>query len=236
MYAKLVALLLPALAAANPLPQSAFPAEQIRIVESSYSGQGCPQNSVSTSTSLDGTVITYGFDLFQTYIGPGTPRAENSKSCSLHLNLAYPGGFQYAVLEATYHGFARLDPGITGTFITTYFFSQDASKTSTTRLSIEGNAQLALGDVYTKTDKVETTSVIWSPCGNNGILNINNRLSLTSKNSKAAGEFTNDDATVALTQQLHVAWRPCTPGDKGNGGNAGDDIRLGQPSGDVIWN
>lgn len=78
-------------------------------------------------------------------------------------------------------------------------------------MSIKGDAKLALGDVYTKTDKVETTSVIWSPCGSNGILNINNRLSLTSTDPKAAGEFTNDDATVALTQQLHVAWRPCTP-------------------------
>lgn len=60
MHAKIAALLLPVLAAANPLPQTttddAPPAEQITIVDTSYSGNGCPQGSVSTSTSTDKTV------------------------------------------------------------------------------------------------------------------------------------------------------------------------------------
>lgn len=78
-------------------------------------------------------VITYGFDQFQTYIGPGTTSAQHSKNCQLHLNLKYPGGFQYSVVDATYHGWARMDKGVTGTFITSYFFSQDASKTVSDR-------------------------------------------------------------------------------------------------------
>lgn len=79
-------------------------------------------------------------------------------------------------------------------------------------MTANGGPPLDMGQVYTKQDNVETTAVIWSPCGTTGILNINNRLSLTSTNSSAAGELSNDDATVAFTQQLHVAWRPCTPG------------------------
>jgi hypothetical protein len=78
-------------------------------------------------------VITYGFDQFQTYIGPGTVAADKSKNCQLHLNLVYPGGFQYAVVDATYHGWARLDEGVTGSFITTYYFSQDAATTVSPR-------------------------------------------------------------------------------------------------------
>jgi hypothetical protein len=53
------------------------------------------------------------------------------------LNLKYPGGFQYAVVDATYHGWARLDKGVTGTFLTTYFFSQDASKTVSFRATLK---------------------------------------------------------------------------------------------------
>jgi hypothetical protein len=79
-------------------------------------------------------------------------------------------------------------------------------------MTAQGGGSLALGEVYTKNDKVETTATIWSPCGTTGILNINNRLSLTSTDSKASGELSNDDATVAFTQQLHVSWRACTPG------------------------
>lgn len=57
MHSKIATLLLPVLAAAYP--QSTAPsADQITIVDTSYSGNGCPQGSVSTSTSEDKTVST----------------------------------------------------------------------------------------------------------------------------------------------------------------------------------
>jgi len=233
MHSKIAAFVLPALAAAYP--QATAPsADLITIGATSYSGSGCPQGSVSTSPSDDKTVITYGFDSFQTYIGPGTKASDKSKNCQLHLNLKYPGGFQYAVLEATYHGWARLDAGVTGSFVTTYYFSQDASKTQTTRTNFNGGGALLNGQVYTKNDQVETTATIWSPCGGNGILNVNNRIALTSSNSTAAGELSNDDATVAFTQQLHVAWRKCTA-TGGSGSGSGDTVTIGTPSSETTF-
>ncbi|KAG9190318.1 hypothetical protein G6011_08406 [Alternaria panax] len=233
MHAKIAALLLLVLAAANPVPQTtagdAPPPEQITIVDTTYSGNGCPQGSVSTSTSTDKTVVTYGFDAFQTYIGP-----DRSKNCQLHLNLKYPGGFQYAVVDATYHGWARLDEGVTGSFITTYYFSQDAGKTQTTRMAAVGGGNLLNGQVYTKQDSVETTATIWSPCGQNGILNVNNRIALANKKADQAGEMSNDDATVAFTQQLHVAWRKCTPGS-GSGSGSADTIGINNPSSETTF-
>lgn len=58
MHPKLAAFLLPVLAAANPVPRSGdVPSpEEITIVDTTYSGNGCPQGSVSTSTSTDKTV------------------------------------------------------------------------------------------------------------------------------------------------------------------------------------
>ncbi|KAK3331215.1 hypothetical protein B0H66DRAFT_92987 [Apodospora peruviana] len=208
---------LPALVAASPLGQIASPdgwadgpdPKQIQIVSVSFSGNGCPQGSVSTSISPDKTVITFGFDRFQTYIGPGFSAAEKSKNCQLHLNLKYPGGFQFSVVESTYHGYAQLDPGVTGTFYSTYYFSQDASATTTTQTSISGGGIWAQGQVYTKADKIPTASYIFSPCGASGILNVNNRIALTSSNTTATGEVTDDDATVAFTQQVNLNWRTC---------------------------
>jgi hypothetical protein len=57
MHSKIVALLLPALAAAYPAPADS-PPEGIIIKDTTYSGNGCPQGSVSTSTSEDKTVRT----------------------------------------------------------------------------------------------------------------------------------------------------------------------------------
>lgn len=155
--------------------------------------------------------MTFGFDQFQTYIGPGVSPTLKSKNCQLHLTLKYPSGFQFAVLDSTYHGYAQLEPGVTGTFYSTYYFSQDAQATTTTQTSIQGGGVWAGGQVYTKNDKIPTASYIWSPCGANGILNINNRIALTSTNSTASGEVTNDDATIGLGQQLNVKlnWRQC---------------------------
>jgi hypothetical protein len=124
--------------------------------------------------------------------------------------LQYPTGFQFSTVESTYHGYARLDKGVTGTFFSTYFFSQDASATTTTQTSITGGGVWTDGQVYTKVDKVPTASYIWSPCGAQGILNINNRLALSTTDRNAEGEFTNDDATVKFTQNLQLLWRPCT--------------------------
>ncbi|KAK4243441.1 hypothetical protein C7999DRAFT_36220 [Corynascus novoguineensis] len=210
------AFLLPALAAATPIAQvgndgwaDAPDPKEIQIVSASFSGNGCPQGTVSTSISPDKTVITFGFDAFQTYIGPGISPAERSKNCQLHLNLKYPSGFQFAVLESTYHGYAQLEEGVTGTFYSTYYFSQDAPATTTTQTSITGGGLWADGQVYTKADQIPTASYIFSPCGANGILNINNRIALSSSNSSAFGMITDDDATYALTQQINIAWRSC---------------------------
>ncbi|KAI0602663.1 hypothetical protein F4775DRAFT_588233 [Biscogniauxia sp. FL1348] len=207
------ALLAPALAAANPIgiiSDGDLPSpDEISIVSATASGNGCPQGTVTTNISPDRTVLTFGFDAFQTYIGPGTVISDRSKNCQLHLNLKYPGGFQFAVVESTYHGYAQLEEGITGTFYSTYYFSQDAAATTTTQTSIQGGGIWEGGDVYTKQDQVPTASIIWSPCGATGILNVNNRIALTSSNGSASGQISDDDATVAFTQQVHVSWQAC---------------------------
>ncbi|CAK7204817.1 hypothetical protein SEUCBS139899_007579 [Sporothrix eucalyptigena] len=181
----------------------------ITVFSVAFSGSGCPQGSVSTTISPDGTVVTFGFDKFQTFIGPTYDLGDKTKNCQLHLNLKYPGGFQFAVLDSTYHGFAQLDPGVTGTFYSTYYFSQDASATATTQTSITGGGAWAAGQVYTKNDQIPTASVIYAPCGASGILNVNNRIVLASSNKTATGQVTDDDATVAFTHQLHLSWRSC---------------------------
>ncbi|KAI1488037.1 hypothetical protein F5X96DRAFT_109809 [Biscogniauxia mediterranea] len=213
MRSFLAILLAPALAAANPIgiiSDGDLPSpDEVSIVSATASGNGCPQGTVTTNISPDRTVLTFGFDAFQTYIGPGTVISDRSKNCQLHLNLKYPGGFQFAVVESTYHGYAQLEEGITGTFYSTYYFSQDAAATTTTQTSIQGGGLWEGGDVYTKQDQVPTASVIWSPCGATGILNVNNRIALTSSNASASGQISDDDATVAFTQQVHVSWQAC---------------------------
>ncbi|KAL2105381.1 hypothetical protein VUR80DRAFT_8467 [Thermomyces stellatus] len=198
-------LVLPALAlATKPKP------EEISIKAVTHSGNGCPQGSTATSINEDRTVLTVGFDRFQTYIGPGTSFADRSKNCQLHITLEYPSGFSFAVVDSVYHGFALLEEGVRGDFLSTYFFSSDAAADWTTRTSIDGGGIWAEGQVYTQRDAVPAADVVRSPCGGRTAqLNINNRVSLRSNDPKASGMISNDDQTLALTQQIHIDWFEC---------------------------
>jgi hypothetical protein len=56
MHSKILAVVLPAFAAALPQNAVTSPPDGIIIRDTTYSGSGCPQGSVSTSTSDDKTV------------------------------------------------------------------------------------------------------------------------------------------------------------------------------------
>jgi hypothetical protein len=102
--------------------------DKIQIQSARYSGSGCRQGTVSTTISPDRSVITFGFDEFQATIG-GATQSDQQKNCQLHLDLRYPSGYQMSVMDATYHGYARLDNGVRANFISSYYFSQDAGAT-----------------------------------------------------------------------------------------------------------
>lgn len=94
---------------------------------------------------------------------------------------------------------------MTGTFYSTYYFSENAADTTTTQTSINGGGIWADGQVYTKENLVPSEKYVRSRCGGgSSILNINNRIALTSTDSDASGVLTNDDATVAFTHQIHL--------------------------------
>jgi len=190
------------------------PPQQVTIEKTGYSGNGCPQGTVSTLLSDDHTVVTFGFDSFQAAIGPSVSAANKQKNCQIHLGLRYPSGYQLSVLQATYHGYVRLDAGVNANFISSYYFSQDASRTAGSRTYIAG-PEYQNGKSYTKTDNVENSATVWSPCGANGILNVNNRIALTSQNANGTGEISNDDATFKFQQKLRIVWRSCGAGDAG---------------------
>lgn len=159
-------------------------------------------------------VITLGFDDFQAYIGPGTSLADRSKSCKLLITLKYPPGYSFGVVSSTYHGYAQLDSGVTGSFSSIYFLTSLLSTTFSTSTSILGGGGYSGGNVYTETNTISTSNLVLSPCGllglgSNAGLNVANTISLTSKNTSASGQMTDDDATFGTTQKVSVQWFSC---------------------------
>ncbi|PKS05898.1 hypothetical protein jhhlp_007729 [Lomentospora prolificans] len=195
-------------------------ADQIQIISVTTSGRGCPAGSVATVISSDRTVVTLGYDDFRAYIGPNprgrrrgsggrASREEESSTCSIRLKLHYPGGHTVSVVETTFHGFAVLDPGVTGTFESRYGFGNGAQSSLVTS-TIEGDGGTAMdGEQYTATGSIPDDRRVYAPCGEEVDLVIQTSINLRSRNATGSGSLNDDDATIALKQQVNLAFEPC---------------------------
>ncbi|KAF1846300.1 uncharacterized protein K460DRAFT_122931 [Cucurbitaria berberidis CBS 394.84] len=201
--------LLPLAAAAPAFPDVALgdapPAGQVKIRGVSYGGTGCPQGTMSSQISADRSIVTLIFDSYIASIGPGISVTEQRKNCQLNVDIEYPGGFQYSILSADYRGYAAIQKGVSGTLKSTYYFSGQTAQTST-EYGFTGPVN---GD-YLKHDEADSTSIVWSPCGATGMLNINSQVRLTSSNSSATGLLTTDSTDLKFTQVVYVQWKKCT--------------------------
>ncbi|OCL04504.1 hypothetical protein AOQ84DRAFT_116170 [Glonium stellatum] len=175
---------------------------QIRGI--SYGGTGCPQGSLSYVISDDRTTVTLIFDSYVASIGPSISVTESRKNCQLNVDITYPGGFQYSVFSADYRGYAAIDKGVTGVLKSTYYFSGQTAQSST-----EYDFVGPIDGDYLKHDTATSTSVIWSPCGAEGMLNVNSQVRLTSTNSSSSGLLTTDSIDAKFTQVVYVNWQTC---------------------------
>ena len=51
--------------------------------------------------------------------------------------------------------------------------------------------------------------MVWSPCGEQAMLNINSAIALTSSNSTGQGLLTNDSVDLSFTQEIYIQWQKC---------------------------
>src|SRR5262245_1240418 len=73
---------------------------QVTISKVEYSGNGCPQGSATAIISDDATIVTLGFDKFAAEIGPRAQQDKKQRNCQIHLNLRYPNGYTFSVMNA----------------------------------------------------------------------------------------------------------------------------------------
>jgi len=180
------------------------PAGSVTIEGVQAGGTGCPAGKVHAQISTDRTIMTLLFDEYYASIGPGVARTDNRKNCQINISLKYPGGFQYSILSADYRGYASIDKGVTGTLKSNYYFSGQTNDVSTTYV-FKGPVS---GD-YLKHDEADSTSVVWSPCGANGMLNVNTQVRLEASDTKASGLLTTDSVDFNFKQVVYVQWQKC---------------------------
>jgi len=169
-------------------------------------GNGCPEGSAIYVLSADRQSVTITFSDFGAEVGPGIPLSLSEASCQVTLGIEVPSGFSFAVTTVDYRGFYELDPAVTATQSTLYYF-QSALQESTARGNMVGPI---VGDEYTFRDTFNITETNFSPCGEATVMNMNSILQVNNAaNPQGSGLITSDSIDAALTQTVNFLWMAC---------------------------
>lgn len=104
--------------------QSAPPNDSVMIGRVTTSGNGCLQGSIPFNISNhDRSVVFQRLTQFHVALGPNIAAAEKTKNCAIHIQIAYPKGWQFLLQQSSYGGYARLDKGVSGLFNAQYYLS-----------------------------------------------------------------------------------------------------------------
>ncbi|KAK4459828.1 hypothetical protein QBC42DRAFT_307529 [Cladorrhinum samala] len=202
-------LLFSGLAAASPIVApvvgDAPSGHEVTIVGLAFAGSGCPAGSVSGQLSSDLTTITLLYASFVAQAGKDIPASNYRKNCQLNVKIRYPQGYQFSVFKADYRGYAQIPKGDTGTCKATYYFSGDSRQISSTT-TIKG----PYDDNYIKTDQFGVESTVWSPCGVEGLLNINSEVRLSPADAVKPALLTVDSTDLRFQQVHYLQWQKCT--------------------------
>jgi hypothetical protein len=172
-------------------------AHEVTIDNITFAGSGCPAGSVASQFSDDRTTLTLLYGQMIAQAGKGVPPAAYRKNCQLNFKLHFPQGWQFSIFTVDYRGYAKLPKKDTGTVKATYYFSGQAQQI-TSKMTIDG----PFDDNYLKEDRFGVKSTVWSPCGAEGLLNINSEVSI-------AAEDENKIALLTVSVANEDRWAGC---------------------------
>ena len=168
-----------------------------------YGGSGCNQGSVSSSVSEDLTTFTLIFDQFIAETGASKSIRASRKNCQINIDLRYPQGWSYSIVSVDYRGFVSLPKGTTAEHSAIYYFSGETAQTKSST-----NFKGPYESDYLVSQKVATSSLVWSPCGQVIQGNVNAAISISGDRTKDA-LMTVDSVDGKVEQIYGVQWRKC---------------------------
>jgi hypothetical protein len=176
---------------------------EVHINSIAYAGSGCPAGSVSESVAPDAKAFTLLFDSYVAEAGPGVLLKEGRKNCQIAVDLRFPQGWSYSVIDVDYRGFVQLDPGTTGLQKTNYYFQGQSFGPS-----LQSSFRGPVAKDYHIRDSLGIDAVVWSPCGMTRALNLNTQVRVTASGGRRA-LMTTDSIDGELTHVYGLRWRKC---------------------------
>src|SRR3954452_1524840 len=195
-------------AQAAPLPVFTDPPNDKIVIDLvTINGSGCPAGTAEVATAPDNTAFTVTYSEYLAQVGVGAKPTDLRKNCQLNVLVHVPQGFTYAITKADYRGYAHLQRGANATQRANYYF-QGQSQTAFSSHRFNGPYY----DDWQATDEVPVGAVVWKPCGEERLLNINTELRVsagTSDPKKTTSFVTVDSTDGSISTLYHLNWKTC---------------------------
>jgi hypothetical protein len=182
------------------------PPDKITINVVTVNGSGCPAGTAALAVSPDNTAFTVTYSNYVARVGPGASTIDWRKNCQINLRVNVPQGFTYAIAEADYRGFASLAKGASGLERANYYF-QGMSPTSFVNHTFPGG----FNDSWESTDTTDIQALVYAPCGEQRLFNINTELRVNQGTSgPMATSFMSMDSTDgSIKTTYRFRWKEC---------------------------
>lgn len=178
---------------------------EIKVV--TVNGSGCPRNTAAVAVSPDNTAFTVTYSQYIAQVGVGARATDARKNCQLNLQVFVPQGFTYAIAQADYRGYAQLHDGATAIQRANYYF-QGHSQTVYRQHEFAG----PIDDYWQTTDVTEVAALVFAPCGEQRLFNINTELRVskgTSDTTKTTSYMAMDSTDGSISTIYRLAWKAC---------------------------
>lgn len=198
-----LALALPASAQAIPVgPFAAVPDGNVTVEVVAASGSGCAPGTAWVATSPDKSGFRIRYGDFAAEAGGGAETTARRRNCQLGVVVGVPAGWTFAVAEVDYRGRARLLSGATGLQRTNYYW-QGSSDNSRTDETFAGpyNGYWGTRDV--------ARELVYLPCGQQRILNINTELRVDAGASGGRSGMSMTATDGDVDTLFNFAWTRC---------------------------
>jgi len=185
----------PADAAVAGVPDGNVTVEVVAV-----NGSGCAPGTAAVIANADKTGFRIRYHDFVAEAGGTADPTDRRKNCQVGVLVTVPAGWTFAIAEAEYRGRARLTAGATALQRTNYYW-QGSSANSSTEETFAGPL-----NGYWETSDVAPV-LIYTPCAEQRILNINTELRVDAGPSEARSSMSmrsSDGDTL-----FHFSWVRC---------------------------
>jgi len=181
------------------------PSDPITVEVVSVNGSGCPAGTAFVRSLADNTGFTVRYSSYVAAVGGSARPIDFRKNCQISLLVHIPQGFTYAVARADYTGTARLANGATALERANYYF-QGSSVDNYSDHEFSG----PLYNRWSASDTAEAATLVYAPCGEDHILNVNTELRVDNGTSAAAASTIRMTAASGGVNSIyHFSWKQC---------------------------